>query len=104
MKFWCGVPSWGGGVVVDKLNAPAWVQPASRLTADVEATAKMFKCEKPPQILVRSRKVIELFYRFADASGSGFGASFEKGIRGDSALFYRFGQWYQEDSFPTFEN
>lgn len=87
-----------GGFVVEKLNAPARVSPADRLGSDVEAMSKLFRRPKPPKILVRSLKVIELFYGFADASGSGFGASFERGIRGDGALFYRFGQWCQKDS------
>ena len=87
-----------GGFVVEKLNAPTRVQPVTRLASDVAAMARLFQRPTPPKILVRSRQVVELFYGFADASGSRFGASFETGIRGDGALFYRFGQWCQEDS------
>ena len=75
----------------DELEAPATVAAKPRLWTDIEAMTKFFQANSPPLRVVRASKVVEVFYGFGDASGTGFGSSFD----GNSAekVYYRFGQW-----------
>ena len=85
---------WDGeeeGWEEEELEAPAEVKLMPRMGPDVSALERFFSTKLPPLRVIRGRVVLEAFYGFGDASGTGFGASFD----GDTSkqIFYRFGQW-----------
>jgi hypothetical protein len=75
----------------EELEAPTEVKLMPRMGPDVSALERFFSTQLPPLRVIRGRVVLEAFYGFGDASGTGFGASFD----GDTSkqIFYRFGQW-----------
>jgi len=91
---------WGGkevGWVVTSPEAPKRVQLVPRFGSDSEALSQFFGPPLPPVRRVRGRTVIECFYGFGDASGTGFGSTFSEGKAG-YRVHYRFGQWCSEIS------
>jgi len=89
---------WGGkevGWVVTSPEAPRRVGLVPRFGTDSEALAQFFGPPLPPVRRVRGRCVIECFYGFGDASGTGFGSTFARGQAG-CRVHYRFGQWCAE--------
>jgi len=91
---------WGGkevGWVVSSSEAPKRVGLVPRFETDSEALAEFFGPPLPPVRRVRGRIVIECFYGFGDASGTGFGSTFASG-RAGFRVHYRFGQWCTEIS------
>jgi len=63
----------------DYKNHPEKVSLAPRFYDDVNALSLFFKSEKPSWRFVRGKEICVVEYGFGDASGSGFGASFETG-------------------------
>ena len=70
-------------------NHPNKVSLAPRFYADVAALNLFFKATKPSWRFVRGKEICVVEYGFGDASGAGFGASFE--MRG--GIKYRLGVW-----------
>jgi len=73
------------------------VELVPRFGTDSEALKQFFGPPMPPVRRVRCRIVIECFYGFGDASGTGFGSTFAEGQAG-YRIHYRFGQWCTEIS------
>jgi len=91
---------WGGkevGWVVTSSEAPKRVALVPRFGTDSEALSQFFGPPLPPVRRVRCKIVIECFYGFGDASGTGFGSTFAEGKAG-YRVHYRFGQWCSEIS------
>ena len=65
------------------------VKVVPRLKGDLIALQDLFSSVTPPRRLVRGKAISEFIYGFGDASGAGFGASWED--RGK--VQYRFGTW-----------
>ena len=57
-----------------------------------QCSLDFFEQEEPPVVLVKTKIVYLLLYRFVDASGSGFSSTFlsEEGVR------FRIGTWEKE--------
>ena len=68
---------------------PERVKIAPRLASDIQALWKLFQLEEPPLRLIRGRAIHEAVYGFGDASGSGFGSTWEV----NGTLRYRLGVW-----------
>lgn len=64
-----------------------------RLRDDLKVLAGYFKYPLPPRRLVRGKGVMVVKYGFGDASGTGFGASWEEG----DGIRYRFGVWGKDN-------
>jgi hypothetical protein len=60
-----------------------------RFVSDLEALNSFFSSDKPPRRLVRGRYIFIVRYGFGDASGGGFGATWES----SEGIKYRFGIW-----------
>ena len=75
-------------------QAPVEVKAVPRLESDIEALQVLTKSREPPLRRVRCRKTTLAYYGFADASGRGFGATFQIG----NEIFYEYGQWSSEVS------
>jgi hypothetical protein len=88
MKLWMGPEE---GWVEEGKEAPTEVEMKERLPSDIEALEKFFGTDRPPLRVIRGRIVLEAFYGFGNASGTGYGASFD----GENAerVYFRFGQW-----------
>lgn len=74
-------------------KAPTTVEPVERLLADVKAISLMFESELPKHRLVRGCKVKRLNLMFGDASGAGFGATWETK---NGSIRFRYGLWEEE--------
>jgi len=70
-------------------NHPDKVSLAPRFYDDLNALMLFFKSEKPSWRFVRGKEICVVEYGFGDASGSGFGASFETG----GGIKYVLGVW-----------
>ena len=70
-------------------DPPKRVKVVPRMLGDLRALWLLFRLRNPPLRLVRGKCVSEAIYGFGDASGKGFGASWEEGER----VFYRLGVW-----------
>ena len=66
---------------------------APRLEADIFVLEEMFKGEESDSVCVRSRKVLQVMYGFADASGRGFGSTFQT----PEETAYRIGLWSRDE-------
>jgi hypothetical protein len=102
-----GVAKNGGE---EKGGVPKQVKMMPQLVRDLEVLGMMFKCNSPTKRLIRGLSIARIIYGFGDASGAGFGTSWEvvpiektegaqevesgevRGIR------YRFGRWGSEKS------
>jgi hypothetical protein len=71
-------------------DQPTKVKVVDRLADDLTALKTLFDHDKPPRRLVRGKAIKEAEYGFGDASGKGFGASWE--VR-NGELYYRLGTW-----------
>jgi hypothetical protein len=82
---------------LDRLSdplAPTEVRASPRLMSDVLALGSMFgSTEDPPQVNLRSKRIVTIIYGFGDASGSGLGATFTCG----AGFTFRIGVWGAED-------
>ncbi|GFH53884.1 hypothetical protein CTEN210_10360 [Chaetoceros tenuissimus] len=78
-------------------NAPVFVKGVPRFKQDLRVLSKLLESETPSKRLIRGSKIWEIIYGFGDASGSGFGMSWEKDCKGEttgrSSISYRFGRW-----------
>ena len=54
---------------------PETVVPVDRFRSGIDFLRKVFSHKKPKEVVVQSRRVFQLLYGFADASGTGFGSS-----------------------------
>ena len=74
-------------------DAPARVKGVKRLKGDLISLLTIMKSEKPPQRLVRGLLLAYALYGFGDASGAGFGSSWEnnRGTR------FRIGVWGKDN-------
>lgn len=70
-------------------DPPKRVKAVPRMLGDLRALWLLFQLKHPPLRLVRGRCISEALYGFGDASGKGFGASWEEGEK----IFYRLGVW-----------
>jgi hypothetical protein len=70
-------------------DAPPRVKAVNRLERDLKSLLNIMVSDTPPLRLVRGNQLAYVLYGFGDASGAGFGSSWEskKGTR------YRFGVW-----------
>ena len=76
-------------------DRPTLVKTVPRLSPDLLALMDLFAGEEPAQRLVRGNKVNTAKFAFGDASGGGFGSSWESGVgnKGVEEVAYRFGTW-----------
>ena len=70
-------------------EAPVRVKPVERLYLDVAALCTMFQKETPERRLVRGNSISKINLIFGDASGAGFGSSWQV----EDEIHYRFGLW-----------
>lgn len=81
-------------------SAPVFVKGVPRFKQDLEVLSKLLESEVPSKRLIRGTKIWEITYGFGDASGAGFGMSWEKDCKNDTAgsagISYRFGRWGRE--------
>jgi len=89
----------------EDIPVPVNVSPLQRMREDFEVLDDYFSAECPPVMLLRCRKVLYILYGFADASGSGFGSSFQL----PSGVSLRIGTWGKDDedkssNWREFEN
>ena len=84
----------GAKWVIGYDEAPSEVQAVPRLAMDMKALKALFGSELPPVRIVRSRKRLNFFYGFADASGKAFGATAEI----NESIEFEFGQWCSAES------
>jgi hypothetical protein len=75
-------------------EAPTWVFSVPRFRDDMRALQVFFESEKPPLVMLRSKKILVVIYGFGDASGKGFGSSFTH----DGGISYRVGVWSEGES------
>ena len=75
-------------------SAPPTVSPVPRMFSDVDALQQIFAQESPPEIMVRVATIVLVVFAFGDASGLGFGSSFER----SDGIGYRIGIWGYEES------
>ncbi len=71
-------------------EAPARVRPVNRLLANVKALDMILKPAKPIHRLVRGTKICKIQLVFGDASGAGFGSTWETN---HGTIRYRYGLW-----------
>ena len=76
-------------------DKPTKVEVVDRLAGDLIALKTLFDHDTPPRRLVRGKAIKEAQYGFGDASGKGFGASWE--VR-NAELYYRLGTWGEDMS------
>ena len=68
---------------------PTMVKVAPRFISDLKAMWLLFQLDAPPLRLVRGKSVHEAIYGFGDASGKGFGSSWDE----DGEIKFRLGVW-----------
>jgi hypothetical protein len=73
----------------EEVTRPAMVKPVPRFRSDVEALRTLMVAPEAPIRLIRSKRIQVAIYGFGDASGVGFGSSFQD-IKG---LLFRHGVW-----------
>ncbi len=71
------------------IDHPEFIKPVPRLRADLEALSQLLLGENPPLRFVRQKKVHTVVYGFADASGVGFGSSYQL----PNGVAYSYGIW-----------
>ena len=79
-------------------DRPSWVSPVPRLQPDLIALKELFSRDTPVHRLVRGKKVSSAKLAFGDASGGGFGSSWESTRKSDlpdsdGHVGFRFGTW-----------
>ena len=80
-------------VLEKQTGRPERVKVVPRLRDDLNALRALFSGEVPQQRLVRGKALTFVLYGFGDASGGGFGSSWEtaQGVR------YRYGTWGRDE-------
>lgn len=73
----------------DSKGHPETVRGVPRLSSDLEGLRQLLSSEVPPRRVIRSTRVIVVYYGFADASGGGFGST----VVGPTGIRYRYGVW-----------
>ena len=73
----------------DEEGAPPQVKAVSWLYGQLLALKLIFSGDKPGLCLIRGASLLELLYIFGDASGTGFGSSWNDSF----GLGFRFGVW-----------
>jgi hypothetical protein len=68
---------------------PKFVKAAPRYLSDLKALRALMSGEKPPLKRARCSRIATAIYSFVDASGRGFGSTFQVGDR----IFFQYGQW-----------
>jgi hypothetical protein len=76
------------------VEPPAVVWAVPRLRADIEALLRLMKGSKPRIRKYRCKMSAGVTYGFGDASGRGFGATFQ--VNGQ--ILFEYGQWTTEDA------
>jgi len=71
-----GCDYWEGNE--ESLEVPKIVRAVPRLVKDVGAILLLSRQEHPPLRRVRSKRVINVYYRFGDASAVGFCSTFQR--------------------------
>ena len=74
---------------------PAKVKPVGRFSNDITALKKLFESDEPPHRLVREKSIKDVMYVFGDASGQGFGASWELRV---GEVYFLLGTWGEDMS------
>ena len=74
-------------------DAPTTVKPVGRLLADLKALSRILEPELPIHRLVRGSKIKKIVLVFGDASGSGFGSTWETE---NGTIRYRYGLWGED--------
>ena len=74
-------------------EAPTMVEPVERLLADMRAISQMFDTSIPKHRLVRGKKLSKIKLVFGDASGAGFGSTWETR---NGTIRFRYGLWEEE--------
>ena len=74
---------------------PVFVRAVPRLFSQLKALEKMFESDEPGLRLVRGTDIMQAMYIFGDASGSGFGSSWNEDVQ---RVGYRFGVWGEDNS------
>ena len=83
------------------LDRPELVDVVPRLGMDIKAIGKLLEGSEPVHRLVRGNKVRSAKFAFGDASGGGFGSSWESSNEGGKdcdGINYRFGTWDKKTS------
>lgn len=75
------------------LPPPKLVLPVDRFYTCLEALDLFFEPQSPPLVKVRSEKIYMAVYGFMDASGGGFGSTFDR----DQKITYRMGVWGKDE-------
>ena len=75
------------------VERPVEVDIVPRLIDDLAALMTLFESKEPPQRLVRGQELSVAVYGFGDASGGGFGASWET----TNGTRYRYGTWGRDE-------
>ena len=83
-------------LVEQDVDAPDVVDSSKvdRFMTDINELLILMESKKPPQRLVRGRQVLLVRYSFGDASGGGFGSSWES----SRGISFRFGVWNERDN------
>ena len=79
---------------------PAFVKVVRRLPTDLTCLKRLFGPDEPPHRLVRGTLIHSALYGFGDASGGGFGSSWEV----EGKVKWRLGTWGSEDSENSSSN
>jgi hypothetical protein len=76
----------------EDIPTPKRVTPVPRFQNDIKALSRLFELAEPPEVVLRSNKVIEIMYGFGDASGKGFGST----LLSSGGIKYRIGLWSRD--------
>ena len=79
---------------LNQVEQPAEIRPVPRFKKDLEALKQLFRNSSPTLRLIRGIQLAIALFGFGDASGSGFGSSWES----STGTAYRFGTWGKEMS------
>jgi hypothetical protein len=77
------------GLSPTNVDPPKYVQAVPRFLPDLKALRALMEGDKPPLKRARCSKMATAVYSFVDASGRGFGSTFQVG----SEVFFQYGQW-----------
>jgi hypothetical protein len=89
MKLALGASREKLGLTSSRLEPPKFVQAAPRFLPDLKALRALMAGDKPPLKRARCSKVATAIYSFVDASGRGFGSTFQVGDK----VHFQYGQW-----------
>jgi len=79
----------GDSSPVDISSPPLHVTAVPRLRDDLRALREFFAAREPPSRYIQGSRVVSLIYGFGDASGAGFGSSFQTA----DGVHYRYSIW-----------